>query len=779
MSRAFRVSGGTGGALLLVAAVGAAQVTEGSAEEPGGELRRLEVADVYGADEDQRLDFEGSVPSIEWLDDEHWIQRTEIGGAEGEGDSEDGAEEGGKRRRYEKVNARSGASEPLFDHDALAAALAAVPGVEAAAAKKSAYGALRWNEGHTLALLHLGEDLFLARFDGAAPTVERLTFDPQEEVGEEFSPDGRFVSFVRGGDLFLLDLESGRERPLTSGGSDELLFGRLDWVYQEEIYGRGNFKGYWWSPDSRRIALLRFDESPVREFTVVDHIEDPPKVEVTNYPKAGDPNPIVTLGVIPVVGGEARWLDTGSYASSDHLIVSVGWDPDGDSVVFQVQDREQRWLHLLSGDPESGEIELLLEETSPAFVQALGEPRWLEDGGFLWLSERSGFQHLYRYDVEGELVAQLTSGEWEIRSFLALSESQGRAYFLATKDDPIAPQLYSVGLEAPDGVERISSQRGSHAVELNQSASLYYDRWSHLEQPTRAAVFTTAGEQVRVVDDGELEDLAGIAWGSVERLQVPTRDGFMMEALLIKPPDFDPSRRYPVLQYNYGGPHAPVVRDAWGGRRWAWHQLLAQRGVVIWMCDNRSASGKGIAPVYEAYQRMGELELRDIEDGLDWLAKQPWVDAERIGIWGWSYGGFMAAYALTHSQRFAAGIAGAPVTDWRYYDTVYTERYMRRPQANPEGYAATSVVESAADLHGELLLIHGTIDDNVHLQNSMQLAYALQKAGRQFELMLYPKARHGVRDAAQEEHLYTLMTDFVLRTLRPGAGPETAASAGD
>jgi dipeptidyl-peptidase-4 len=342
---------------------------------------------------------------------------------------------------------------------------------------------------------------------------------------------------------------------------------------------------------------------------------------------------------------------------------------------------------------------------------------------------------------------------------------------IAMRDDPIAPHLYSVALrEAGEVAEpvRVTRAAGSHAVTFNDSATLYHDRWSSLTEPTQAALFSSAGELVRQVETGELEDLEGIAWGQIERHQVPTRDGFIMEALLIKPPGFDPSRRYPVLQYNYGGPHSPVVRDAWGGKRYAWHQLLAQRDVLIWMCDNRSASGKGITPVFEAYGRLGEIELRDIEDGLDWLAAKPWVDPERIAIWGWSYGGFMASYALTHSQRFKAAIAGAPVTDWRYYDSVYTERYMKRPQANAEGYAATSVVEAAKDLHGDLLLIHGTIDDNVHLQNSMQLIYALQKAGKQFELMLYPKARHGVRNKAQEEHLYTLMTEFLLRQLEPG-----------
>jgi len=273
------------------------------------------------------------------------------------------------------------------------------------------------------------------------------------------------------------------------------------------------------------------------------------------------------------------------------------------------------------------------------------------------------------------------------------------------------------------------------------------------------------GRELRVIDDNKRDVLNEYDFGKTEFRQVRTSDGFQMDALLIRPPDFDPSRKYPVMAYAYSGPHNPQVADAWGGEKYLWHQMLAQMGYVVWICDNRTASGKGAESAWPAYRRLGELELSDLEDGVTWLKAQPYVDPNRIGLWGWSYGGFMTSYALTHSKTFKIGIIGAPVTDWRNYDSIYTERYMATPQNNPEGYEKSSVVKAAANLHGKVLLIHGAADDNVHLQNTIQLAYELQKAGKQFELMIYPRSRHAVTDPLLLKHMRTLMTDFIVRNL--------------
>jgi dipeptidyl-peptidase-4 len=268
-----------------------------------------------------------------------------------------------------------------------------------------------------------------------------------------------------------------------------------------------------------------------------------------------------------------------------------------------------------------------------------------------------------------------------------------------------------------------------------------------------------------VISENKVDALKQFKLGQVEFMKVKTRDGFEMEAMMIKPPDFDPSKKYPVLQYTYAGPHAQTVLDRWGGNRQIWHQMLAQKGYIIWVCDNRTASGKGLESTWPIYKQAGVLELRDIEDGLNYLKSLPYVDGDRIGIWGWSYGGFMTSYAMTHSKMFKAGIAGGSVTDWRLYDSIYTERFMATPQNNKEGYDKTSVLNSAKDLHGNLLLIHGVMDDNVHMQNTMKLVHELQKHNKQFDLMLYPTQRHGVTNPQQVRHMYELMTNFILKNL--------------
>ena len=661
-----------------------------------------------------------------------------------------------------KVEARTGRAVPFYDAAKMEAAFARLPGFAGEEARKVSRAPLHLNRARTATLVTHADDLFYYELDG--DFAVRLTTGPEPEVGEEFSPDGRFVSFVRDHNLHLVEVATQRERALTRDGGPELFYGRLDWVYQEELYGRGDFKGYWWSPDSQRIAFLKLDESPVHEFTIVDHLPSRLKTEVKNYPKAGDPNPLVELGVAGAVGGPVAWVDTSRYRPSEHLIVRVGWTPDGRQIVFQLQDREQIWLDLNLADATTGAMKTLLRETTPAFVEITDQPYWLDDGTLLWQSERTGYRHIYHYKGDGSLIRQVTEGDWEVRKLHGVDRRHNWIYFTATEHRPIEEHVYRVRLDGT-GLERLSQRPGSHAAQFSPDFRHYLDTWSDVQTPKKVFLHTADGGQVRVVDDNPVSALGEYRLGGVEFLQIPTRDGFLMEAMLIKPPDFDPGRKYPVLQYNYGGPHAPVVRNAWLGDRFLWHHLLAQRGYVIWMCDNRSASGKGMKPVWETYGRLGEVELRDMEDGLAWLKRQSWVEEDRIGLWGWSYGGFMAAYAMTHSTSYKLAIAGAPVTDWRLYDSIYTERYMRRPQNNTAGYDATSVLKAAANLHGKLLLLHGTTDDNVHFQNTVKLVYALQQAGKEFELMIYADSRHRVRDRAELLHLRRVMTRFILENL--------------
>jgi dipeptidyl-peptidase-4 len=722
------------------------------------QTRPLSLDDLYG---EKRLDWSGSPPSgLTWLDDDHYVwPRT---------DSKTHATD------WLKVDAASGRSEPLVGTAAFEAALAKLPGVSGEEARRLSHErGLVWDAKRRTLLLAIAGDLYL--YASGAASLVRLTNAEGEEELPSPSPDGRFVAFVRGNNLFVVDVETQRERALTSDGAGDVLNGKLDWVYEEEVYGRGQRRAFWWSPDSQSLAWLHLDDRKVPKYTLIDDMPYRPSLEIWPYPKAGDPNPLATLFVAPAAGGDGRAIDLGKYAGSETLIVDVDWTPDGRELAFQVQNREQTWLELNLASAAAGGARTLLRETSPAWVERLGPPRWLKDGGFLWLSERSGFKHLYHYKPDGTLLRPVTSGPWEARTLHGVDEKHGYAYFSGTERSPIGLDVYRVKLDG-SGLERVSSAPGTHTALFNPSLTRYLDTWSDLATPEQVRLHKADGGEARVVDANRVGALADYRLAKPELVHVTTRDGFVMEAMLLKPPDFDPARRYPVLQQTYGGPHAPQVKNAWGGVGHVFLQLLAQRGIVVWVCDNRSASGKGAGSAWPAWKRLGELELQDIEDGVAWLKQQPWVDAGRIGISGWSYGGYMTSYALTHSASFAMGVAGAPVTDWRNYDSIYTERYMALPAANPDGYKRSSPRFAAKDLHGQLLLLHGTIDDNVHPQNTLQLAQELQRAGKPFRMMLYPRSRHGIADPALVRHLRGVMLDFMLETLRPQAQATAGAA---
>ncbi len=710
----------------------------------------------------KRVTFEGRPPTgLSWASDTHYVW------------GRLGVDRGGPAD-WLRVDAMSGRTEPLYDAAAFQAALAAVPGIASEEAGRLARSsALVFDQAYSEALVTAGADLYAFRF--ADKRLLRLTSTPGEEELASFSPDGRLVAFVRHHDLFVVDLTSGRERALTTDGGPDRLNGKLDWVYQEEIYGRGDFRGYWWSPDSARIAFLQLDETPVHRFTVVDHLPVRQGLEVTPYPKAGDPNPLVRVGVARVDGAPVTWIDTRKYSAADHLVVRVGWAPDGRSVVFQVQNREQTWLDLDIADAGGDASRTILRETTKAWVNDNGNPTWLKDGSFLWFSERSGFKHLYRYKTDGTLVRQITQGRWEARVLHGVDERSGVAYVSGTERSALGLDVHRVSLDGGP-VTRLSAAPGTHRVTFNPSFSLYLDSWSDLVTPTQVRLHRADGTEARVIDANPVTALAEYGLLKPELLQVQTRDGFTMEAMLIRPANFDPARKYPVYQHTYAGPTSAQVRNAWGGTTYLWHQFLAQHGIAVWICDNRSASQNGVESAWPVYRDLGALELRDIEDGLVWLKRQPWVDASRIGLNGWSYGGYMTAYALTHSTSFVMGIAGGSVTDWRNYDSIYTERVMGLPQDNPDGYRRSAPRTAAANLHGRLLLLHGTTDDNVHLSNTLQFAYDLQKAGKPFELMIYPDSRHGVTDPRLVRHMRDTMWGFIQRTLlAPATAPATAA----
>jgi dipeptidyl-peptidase-4 len=728
----------------------------------------LTVDEIFSPDPKVKVRFGGSPAVIQWTRDGKAFKQVQNGS-------------------LMRVDAASGQASVLLDGKRLASALMSA-GIKAQDAERlAASPALQFNPAETAVLINHQGDLWF--YDISAGTLKRLTNNKDEEKEADFSPDGKWVSFVRGNNLFVADPARGGEKQLTRDGSAKIYNGYLDWIYEEELYGRGQNRGYWWSPDSKYLAFLRLDETPVPKFVLPDDTVTDQRVENTDYPQAGDPNPRVQLGIagvdktsaIPNVGGIprignripgnilrfgdlAKFVDLKKYRADELLIGRVAWTPDSSKVIYQALDREQTYLDVNVGSLD-GKTTNLFTETTPAWVEVFGNPGFLRDGRAVWQSARNGWKHLYLYDNTGKMLRQLTAGKWEVRTFYGIDEAGGWAYFSAGKDSHIGDNVYRVRLDGSGDVERLTRGEGWHAAAFNSTFTYFTDTWSDINTPQQTRLYRADGTLVRAVNENKVPILSDYKLGRSEFLKVNTRDGFEMEALMIKPPDFDPYKKYPVLIYTYAGVHSPLVANRFNAARNMWHQMMAQKGYIIWVCDNRTASGKGQESAWPAYKNLGPLELRDIEDGVTYLRSMPYVDSSRIGIWGWSNGGFMTAYALTHSRSFKMGIAGGTVSDWRLYDSIFTERVMMTPKNNPEGYERSSVLNAAGNLSGRLLLIHGGMDNNVHPQNTIQLAYKLQKANKQFDLMIYPTQRHGITDPEQNLHFYNLMTEYILKNL--------------
>ena len=728
----------------------------------------LTVDEIFSPDPAVRVPFGGSTIRITWTADGRSFRQMRDG-------------------RLVRINAETGEATPFYDDKRFAAALVSGAGVTPADANRiSNSPILQFDKNESAILLNHRNDLWY--YSLATGELKRLTDNADAEMEEDFSPDGRWVSYVRENNLYVVDITRGRTKLLTRDGNKDIYNGYLVWVYEEELYGRGNKRGYWWSPDSTKIAFLRLDDSKVPPFVLTNDTVTDQVVENTPYPQPGDPNPTVRLGIadvmrssflpnaarIPGVGGRlpaairrigdsVRFADLDAYRPEDLLIGRVAWAGDSGSVYFQAQNREQTFLDLNAASAD-GKVRRVLREESPAWVGINDDPRFLSDGTFIWQSERDGWNHFYHYRPDGTLIRRLTNGRWEVRTYHGIDESTGWIYFSGTRDSHIAENIYRVKI-ADGTIERLSQGEGSHSALFDPTMKQYVGGWSNINTPPKQRLHRADGTVVRTINENSVEALAEYKFGATDFLNVKTRDGFEMEAVMIRPPEFDANKKYPVLIYTYAGPHAPQVRNGWGGSRFMWFKMLAQKGYVVWICDNRTASGKGLESTWPIYKQMGVLELRDIEDGVNYLKSLTFVDPDRIGILGFSYGGFMTTYAMTHTKLFKMGIAGYGVYDWALYDSIYTERYMLMPQNNREGYERTSILRAAKNLNGKLLLLHGMMDNNVHMQTTTKLIFELQKAGKQFDLMLYPTQRHGVSNPPQVYHWYSMMTDYVLKNL--------------
>ena len=601
----------------------------------------------------------------------------------------------------------------------------------------------------------------LAWFDLKTQAARTLVSGKEDIADPKISPDGQYVSFVRNHNLWLVSVADGKERAFTEGGTEDVRKGELDWVYPEELEIT---TAYWWAPDSSAIAYLQMDERKVAQYPLVGFSSPAGEAEEERYPPAGGGNPIVRVFVAPVGGGEARAMDTGE--NTDIYIARVNWLTDARHLAIQRLNRKQTVLDLLIADVTSGQTRTALNETDQYWINVSNDLRFLKDGKrFLWSSERSGYRHLYLYDLEGKDLAQLTKGEWEVSAVDAVDEAKGLVYFTGAAKSPLERHLYRVSFDG-SAISRITVHNGTHNVNMAPDCAAFVDTYSDMTSPPRQDVARADGSLLRAMNENKVAELADYHLSTPQFLSVKAHDGTPLNAVMIKPPDFDASKKYPVLVYTYGGPHAQVVLNAWGGNTALWHQLMAQKGYIIFSLDNRGSAGRGHVFEESIHYRLGAQELSDQLDGVAYLKSLPYVDAGRIGIWGWSYGGHMTLHAMFEAgPEFKAGFAGGPVTDWHFYDSIYTERYLGLLPEKEKEYRASSPIDKAAGLKGKLLIAHGTGDDNVHFANTLTLINELIELGKYVEVMPFPGRGHGVSDPPARKVLMNRVTQFFLDNL--------------
>ncbi len=623
----------------------------------------------------------------------------------------------------------------------------------------------QWSPDGRRLLFPLGGELYLYDLDKRGKdAVRQLTHGEGFATDPKLSPKGGYVSFVRERNLWAIDLRDGKAVQLTRDGSATIGNGVAEFVADEEM---DRHTGYWWAPDDSAIAFARIDESPVPVQKRYEVYPDRTDVVEQRYPAAGDANVRVRLLVTRPDGAQApREIDLGK--EQDIYLARVDWR-DAGRLTFQRQSRDQHTLELIETELASGRQRVLATETSKTWVPLHNDLRFLKDGRILWNSERSGHEHLYVLSEDGARATALTSGDWPVDSVLAVDEDAGQVYFAAGKDSPTDMQIYRVPL-AGGAIERLSKADGLHSASFARNASVYVDNWSNPTTPPQLELYRNDGSRIAALVANDLADPKH-PYAPYLKAQRPIEFGTLKAAdgrtdlhySLIKPAGFDPARRYPVVVYVYGGPATQTVKRAWAPD---FNQYLAQQGYVVFSLDNRGTPRRGAAFGGALYRKQGTVEVADQLEGVKWLKSQPWVEGSKIGVYGWSNGGYMTLMLLAKaSDAYACGAAGAPVTDWGLYDTHYTERYMGLPKDNPDGYREGRVLEHLDGLSSKLLLIHGMADDNVLFSHSTVLMSALQQRGVPFELMTYPGAKHGLR-GRDSLHRLRLTEDFFQRCLK-------------
>ena len=582
-----------------------------------------------------------------------------------------------------------------------------------------------------------------------------------------FSPDGSKIAFNRENNLYYYDLEKNKEVAVATDGEwNTIINGSTDWVYEEEF---SLTRAFFWSPDGSNIAYCKFNESGVKEYNMQLWGELYPEDYKFKYPKAGEDNSSVQVFIYNLDNSTQKEIDLGS--DKDIYIPRMQWTADANVLSLVKLNRLQNKMELIHVNAQSGESKVILTEESDTYVDIdyTDDLTYLSDNkSFIKSTEKDGYKHIYQYGLDGKLIRQITSGEWEVTNFIGVDEKKKLVYFVSAEDSPLERYLYSIRLNGKSK-KKLTTSQGSHNINFSRDFSYFIDYYSAASKPMRVSLHKApSGQEVKVLEDNqELADrLETFRLGSKEYFSFDNKEGTSLNGYMIKPADFDASKKYPVLMYVYGGPGSQLVMNRWGGTREAWYHHLASQGYLIVCIDNRGTGGRGRSFKHITYGQMGKYEVADQIAGAKYLADLSYVDASRIGIWGWSYGGYMSSLSMFLGEGlFKSAIAVAPVSSWRFYDTIYTERYLKRPQDNEGGYDDYSPLSHVDKLDGAYLLIHGTGDDNVHFQNSVALQNALIAADKQFQSFYYPNRNHGIYGGNTTYHLYSMMTNFIKNNL--------------
>lgn len=724
-------------------------------------------SEIYDQWNDLNLTVKTGDGSVTWLPD-------------GMGYLEHEIEEDSNNNIFFRVNPENGRRTLLFDEDTtikITTEFNRLSGKSTTGLPFDTFTYLHDDEGIRF---KVDEDEFIFRFNEnvmqklVKPTPVLAGWRPHRSSNQlltgSYAPDFSKVAYVKGYDLYIRDAKSGEEEQITFGGTEEIMNARTDWVYPEELR---QSEAFWWSPDGSKIAYLQFNVRAEHEYPLlheinldeeegIEHYRFKTELEIERYPKAGEENPTVKLFIVNLITRETVEVKTES--TPDVYLVKMEWRKDGTELLIQRLNRFQNKLELLAADPMSGDIRTILVEEDDAFVRLHNNFRQLDDGDrFTWSSERSGWNHLYMYDFDGNLMATLTGGEWEVASITRIDESKKRIYFTTNTHNGLEAHFSVVDFDGKN-LKQLTSAEGTHSISMDPAGKYYTDRYSSLTVPEKVDLVKADGEVIRNLSTTtlDIERMKQLGLSLPELIRFKAADGITeLHGLLYKPAQFDPDKKYPLLVTVYGGPSRGVRNSFILGHR------TAQLGYFVLKQDNRGTTNRGKKYLTETYLKFGQVEIDDQAAGVRQMIERPYMDGSRVGIYGGSYGGYATCMSLLrYPDLFHVGVARAPVTDWRSYDTIYTERYMRTPQANPEGYRLGSAMTYAENLKGKLLLVHGLVDNNVHIGNTIHLADALQKAGKMFDLMIYPENRHGIR-GYHRTHLNMLQMQFFLKHLKP------------